>query len=83
MAPPRKYSPELRECAVRMVFDVREQTGERTGSIARVTDQLGAAVPGKAGSWAGRGWGEGVGARLGRHVFFAVLLTCMGTGCRR
>ncbi|WP_084262313.1 transposase [Actinomadura formosensis] len=30
MAPPRKYSPEL-----------REQTGERTGSIARVADQLG------------------------------------------
>ncbi|TMQ99246.1 hypothetical protein ETD83_18000 [Actinomadura soli] len=41
MAPPRKYSPELRERAVRMVFDVREQTGERTGSIARVADQLG------------------------------------------
>ncbi|TDC36265.1 IS3 family transposase, partial [Actinomadura sp. KC345] len=41
MAPPRKYSPELRERAIRMVFELREQTGERTGTIARVADQLG------------------------------------------
>jgi transposase len=41
MAPPKKYSPELRERAVRMVFEVREQSGEKTGSIARVADQLG------------------------------------------
>src|ERR1700752_486459 len=41
MVPPRKYSAELRERAVRMVFEVREQTGEKTGSIARVADQLG------------------------------------------
>jgi transposase len=41
MAPPRKYSAELRERAVRMVFELREQTGERTGTIARVADQLG------------------------------------------
>ena len=40
MAPPRKYSSELRERAVRMVFELREQ-GERTGVIARVADQLG------------------------------------------
>ncbi|WP_301178318.1 IS3 family transposase, partial [Actinomadura geliboluensis] len=38
---PRKYSVELRERAVRMVFELREQTGERTGTIARVADQLG------------------------------------------
>src|SRR5436309_290316 len=41
MAPPRKYSSELRERAVRMVFELREQTGERTGVIGRVADQLG------------------------------------------
>jgi transposase len=41
MAPPRKYSSELRERAVRMVFELREQTGERTGTIVRVSDQLG------------------------------------------
>jgi transposase len=41
MAPPSKYSPELRERAVRMVFELREQTGQKTGTIARVADQLG------------------------------------------
>lgn len=41
MAPPRKYSDELRERAVRMVFELRERTGEKTGTIARVADQLG------------------------------------------
>lgn len=41
MAPPRKYSVELRERAVRMVFELREQTGEKTGTIARVAGQLG------------------------------------------
>ncbi|PWK89570.1 transposase [Lentzea atacamensis] len=40
MAPPRKYSFELRERAVRMVFELRGQ-GERTGVIARVAVQLG------------------------------------------
>ncbi|WP_372412342.1 transposase [Streptomyces luteireticuli] len=37
----RKYPDELRERAVRMVFEIREQTGVRTGSISRVADQLG------------------------------------------
>lgn len=37
MAPPRKYSVELRERVVRMVFELREQTG----MIAHVADQLG------------------------------------------
>jgi transposase len=41
MAPPRKYSAELRERAVRMVFELREQTGEKPGTIVRVADQLG------------------------------------------
>ncbi|MFC6092663.1 transposase [Saccharothrix lopnurensis] len=38
--PPRKYSSELRERAVHMVFELRDQ-GERTGMIARVADQFG------------------------------------------
>jgi transposase len=37
----RKYPDELRQRAVRMVFEVREQTGQRPGAIARVGDQLG------------------------------------------
>ena len=37
----RKYPDELRQRAVRMVFEVREQTGQRSGAIARVGDQLG------------------------------------------
>lgn len=41
MAPPSKYSPELRERAVRMVFELRGQAGQKTGTIARVADQLG------------------------------------------
>lgn len=40
MPAPRKYPDELRERAVRMVFEVRA-TGESHGSIARVADQLG------------------------------------------
>jgi transposase len=37
----RKYPDELRQRAVRMVFEVRERTGQRPGAIARVADQLG------------------------------------------
>ncbi|WP_189868288.1 transposase, partial [Streptomyces noursei] len=37
----KKYPDELRERATRMVFEVREQTGTRTGSISKVADQLG------------------------------------------
>src|SRR5690606_41790215 len=59
MAPPRKYSPELRERAVRMVSELREQTGVKTSTIARVADQLGVhreAVPvGLAGRGGDRG----------------------------
>lgn len=40
MSAPRKYPDELRERAVRMVFEVREQTGQRLGAIARVAKQL-------------------------------------------
>jgi transposase len=37
----RRYSPELRERAVRMVFDTIAETGERFGVITRVARQLG------------------------------------------
>jgi transposase len=37
----RRYPPELRERAVRMVLELREQTGQRIGTIARVAEQLG------------------------------------------
>ena len=38
---PQKYPEELRERAVRMVFEVREQTGEKYGVITRVGRELG------------------------------------------
>jgi transposase len=38
---PQKYPEELRERAVRMVFEVREQTGEKHGVIIRVARELG------------------------------------------
>lgn len=37
----KRYPPELRERAVRMVFETIEQTGERTGVITRIARQLG------------------------------------------
>ena len=37
----RRYPPELRARAVRMVFETIEQTGERFGAITRVARQLG------------------------------------------
>jgi transposase len=37
----RRYPLELRERAVRMVLELREQTGQRIGTIARVAEQLG------------------------------------------
>jgi len=38
---PRNFPPELRERAVKMVFEVRRQTGERQGSVSRVAGELG------------------------------------------
>ena len=38
---PQKYPEELRERAVRMVFEVREQSGEDHGVISRVAGELG------------------------------------------
>jgi transposase len=37
----KRYPPELRERAVRMVQETIEQTGERFGAITRVARQLG------------------------------------------
>jgi transposase len=47
---PQKYPDELRERAVRMVFEVREQTGEKHGVITRVARELG------VGTESLRGW---------------------------
>ena len=41
MAAQRKYPEELRERAVKMVFEVRERDGKGQGEIARVAGQLG------------------------------------------
>ncbi len=41
MPAPKKYPDELRERAVRMVFEMRERTGQRKGALARVGEQLG------------------------------------------
>jgi transposase len=46
----RRYPPELRERAVRMVLETMEQTGERFGVITRVARQLG------VGTESLRGW---------------------------
>jgi len=46
----RRYPPELRGRAVRMVLETIEQTGERFGVITRVARQLG------IGSESLRGW---------------------------
>jgi transposase len=37
----RKYPQELRDRAVKMVFELRQETGEKTGAIARVAERLG------------------------------------------
>jgi transposase len=41
MPVPKKYPDEVRERAVRMVFEIREETGQQQGAIARVADRLG------------------------------------------
>ena len=37
----RRYSPEFKDRAVRMVYQLRAETGQRTGAITRVASQLG------------------------------------------
>jgi transposase len=41
---PRKYPDELRERSVRMVAEIRRETGETHGVIARVASELGIGV---------------------------------------
>jgi len=36
----RRYSPELKERAVRMVRQLRQETGEKIGTVKRVAEQL-------------------------------------------
>ncbi len=36
----RRYSPELKERAVRLVLQLRAETGEKHGTVKRVADQL-------------------------------------------
>ena len=36
----RRYSPELKERAVRLVLALRAETGEKHGSVKRVAEQL-------------------------------------------
>jgi len=38
---PQKYPDELRERAVRMVLEIRRETGEKHGAITRVASELG------------------------------------------
>jgi transposase len=40
----RRYSPEVKERAVRLVLALRAETGEKHGSVKRVADQLGIGV---------------------------------------
>ncbi|MGH9154813.1 MAG: transposase [Acidimicrobiales bacterium] len=47
---PQKYPEELRERAVRMVFEIRKDTGEKHGVITRVARELG------VGAESLRGW---------------------------
>ena len=47
---PQKYPDELRERAVRMVFEIRRETGESHGVITRVARELG------VGTESLRGW---------------------------
>jgi len=37
----KKYPDEVRERAVRMVFEIREESGQQQGAVARVADKLG------------------------------------------
>jgi len=41
MPAPKKYPDEVRERAVRMVFQIWEESGQQHGAIARVADRLG------------------------------------------
>ena len=44
MSAPRKYPQALRDRALRLVFEIRQQTGGQPGAIVRVANQLGVIV---------------------------------------
>ena len=50
----RRYSVEFKERAVRMVRQLREETGEEKGTVGRVADQLGCG-PESLRSWVKQG----------------------------
>jgi len=39
--PAKRYSEEIKERAVRMVFQIRRESGQQQGAIAAVADKLG------------------------------------------
>jgi transposase len=41
MPAPRKYSDEIKDRAVRMVFQIRRESGQRQGAVAAVAAKLG------------------------------------------
>ena len=63
MAAQKKYPDELRERAVKMLFEVREREGKGHGELARVARQLGV-HPEALRSWAKQAEIDG-GMRLG------------------
>lgn len=56
---PQEYPDELCERAVRMVLEIREESGERHGAVTRVACELG------IGTESLRGWVSRAGDRLG------------------
>src|SRR6266536_3415375 len=54
MPAPKKYPDEVRERAVRMVFPIREESGQSTGAIASVASKLGVNRETLRGSGAGQ-----------------------------
>jgi transposase len=49
MPAPRKYSDEIKDRAVRMVFQVRRESGQRPGAVAAVAARRGGRGGGQVG----------------------------------